>query len=134
METSYLISKKSCAMNSYAWQRQKVLIWLKLKADTVLSVFPKVLEPAGGQFSDSHGVLVIPVSQVGLQRARIMPFVGQRGAAGVSEHVRVGLKAQPRRLASPPEHTGEACSAKRRAALRCEHKGGPRLLFALQLP
>ncbi len=37
------------------------------------------------------GVLDILVPQVSLQAPRIMPLIGQREAAGVSEHVGVDL-------------------------------------------
>ena len=63
------------------------------------------------------------MSEVVLQGAGVRPLVGQRIAAGVSEHVRVGLKGKPRLGARAIEHAGEACGGELRIALRCEHEG-----------
>lgn len=55
--------------------------------------------------------------EVGLQRSRVVPFVRERIAAGVPEHVRVGLEAELRLEARPLDHAGEASCRKRRASL-----------------
>jgi hypothetical protein len=56
----------------------------------------------------------------------------ERKAAGVPEHVRVRLEDQLGHLSSSLDHSREASSRKRRAALRGEHEGRFRLLLALE--
>jgi hypothetical protein len=51
----------------------------------------------------AHGVLDVLVAEIGLQRAGVVPLVGQRVAAGVHEHVRATLKPN---LASTPARFG----------------------------
>jgi len=72
--------------------------------------------------------------QIGLQRSRIVPLVGQRIAAGVPEHVRVRLEAEPRLSSRPLNHAGETCGRKRRTAFRGEYEGRLGLLLALKPP
>jgi hypothetical protein len=79
-------------------------------------------------------VLDIPVPKVSLQGSSIMPFVGQCVAAGMAEHVRMGLKAQLGLAASPLDHAGEPCGAKGRTTLRREDEGRLWLLLALKAP
>jgi hypothetical protein len=69
--------------------------------------------------------------EVGLQRPRIMPFVGEGVAAGVPKHVGMRLEAEPRLSPRALDHTGEASGAEGRASFRSEHKGRLRLLVAL---
>jgi hypothetical protein len=47
------------------------------------------------------------VAKVRLQGARILPRIGQREAARMTKHVRMGLDAQPRRLGHPLNHPGK---------------------------
>ena len=42
----------------------------------------------------AHGVLDVLVAEIGLQRAGVVPLVGQCVAAGVHEHVRASLEAE----------------------------------------
>ena len=60
---------------------------------------PEVLEPVRRQLGVAHGVLDIFVAQIGLQRPRIVALVGQREAAGMAQHVRMGLEVE---AAAPP--------------------------------
>ena len=53
---------------------------------------PEILEPCRRQFRVAHGVLDVPVSEVGLKSSRVVPFIGQGVTARVSEHVWVGLE------------------------------------------
>jgi hypothetical protein len=62
-------------------------------------------------------VLDVAVSQIGLQGARVVPLVGEREAAGVPEHVRVGLEGKPRLNTYTLDHAGKAGGGERRAAL-----------------
>ena len=61
---------------------------------------PEVLEPTRRQLSVAHGVLDVPVAEVGLQRPGIVALVGQGEATGVPQHVRVNLEAKPGSLPS----------------------------------
>ena len=72
--------------------------------------------------------------EISLQGSSIMPFVGQCVAAGMAQHVRVGLEAQLGLAASPLDHASEACGAKGRSTLRREDEGRLRLLLALKTP
>jgi hypothetical protein len=51
------------------------------------------------------------MAQVSLQGSGVVPLVGERVAAGVSEHVRMSLEAQTRLSASPLNHACEASGA-----------------------
>ena len=53
---------------------------------------PEILEPRRRKLGVAHRVLDVAVAEIGLQGARIVSLVRQRVAAGVPEHVRVGLE------------------------------------------
>ena len=57
------------------------------------------------------------MTEIRLQRPRIMPLVRQSISAGMPEHMWVRLKAKPSLDACPFDHAGEPCGAKGRAAL-----------------
>ena len=87
-----------------------------------MSALPEILEPRRRQLGIANRVLDILVAEVGLQGPRIVALVGQREAAGVPQHVRVGLEAEPGSLASALHKPGKACRGERRAALGGEHE------------
>jgi len=60
---------------------------------------PEILEAVRRQLGIAHGVLDIPVTEIGLQRPGIVPLVGQSEAAGVSEHMWMGLELEASRRA-----------------------------------
>ena len=55
-------------------------------------VAPKILEPRRRQFGVPDGVLDVSMAEVRLKRSGIVSLVGERIAAGVPEHVGVGLE------------------------------------------
>ena len=65
---------------------------------------PEILEPIGGQLGVAYGVLNVPVAKIGLQAARVVPFVGQGEAAGMAQHMRMRLEAEPGGLTSALHH------------------------------
>jgi hypothetical protein len=69
--------------------------------------------------------------EVSLQGTGIVSLIGKREAAGVPQHVRMGLEAQMRLNASTPNHAGEASGAKWGTTFRCEHEGRLGFLLAL---
>ena len=79
------------------------------------SASPELLEPNGREFGIAHGVLNVAVSKVGLQGASVVPFVCQRIAASVPEHLRVRFEAQfghyPLSAVLHHSKTGRAMSA-----------------------
>ncbi len=77
---------------------------------------PEVLEPLGRQLGVAHGVLDISVAEIGLQRPRIVALAGQREAAGVAQHVRVNLQAQPGGITGAAQKPRKAGCGERRAA------------------
>ena len=79
---------------------------------------PKVLEASRAQFRVPNGVLDVPVPEVGLQAARIMPLVGQGEPAGMPEHVRMSWEAQAGNLTSALHKLGKARCRERRATSR----------------
>jgi hypothetical protein len=79
-------------------------------------------------------VLDIPVAEVSLQGSGVVPFVSQRIAAGVPQHVRVGFEAKTRLTASALDHACEASGAEGRPTLRREHEGRLGVLLALKAP
>jgi hypothetical protein len=79
-------------------------------------------------------VLDIPVAEVSLQGSGVVPLVGERVAAGMAQHVRMGLKAKTRLAPSPLDHAGEACGAEWCSTFRSEDERRLRLLLALKAP
>lgn len=77
-------------------------------------------------------MLNVFVTEVGLQRPRVVPLVGQRIAARVPEHVWVRLGGKLRLCPSPRDHAGKPGGAERCPALRGEHERRLRLLLALE--
>src|SRR6476469_4566933 len=53
---------------------------------------PEVLEPVRRQLGVAHRVLDVAVTEVSLQRSRIVALVGQRKATGVAQHVRMSRR------------------------------------------
>jgi hypothetical protein len=70
--------------------------------------------------------------EIGLKRPRVVSPISQRKTVGVPEHVRVRLEGQLGHLSCSCDHSGESGRREWRAALRCEHEGRLRLLFALE--
>ena len=66
-------------------------------------------------------MLDILVPQVGLQGPCIVPFVGQREPASVTQHVRVGLESKPSGAAGALDHAGKAGRREGGSALEGEH-------------
>jgi hypothetical protein len=64
-----------------------------------LSILPKPVKPARGQLGVFDGVLNVPVAEVVLQGARVLPVIRQLEAAGMPQHVGMHREATP--LASP---------------------------------
>src|SRR6202035_3207939 len=65
------------------------------------SVLPKALEPICCKFGVPDGVLNVPVAEIVLEGAGVLPIVRQLEAAGVAQHVRVNREGQRARLADP---------------------------------
>ena len=72
--------------------------------------------------------------EIGLQRARVVPLVGQRIAAGVPQHVRVRLEAKLASLPARSTMRAKPAGGERCAPLGGEHEGRLRLLLALEPP
>ena len=62
-------------------------------------------------------MLDVLVPEVGLQGARVMAFVGQREAAGMTKHVRMRFERQPGGSTGGLDHASEPGSSERRNAL-----------------
>ena len=86
------------------------------------SASPEILEPRRRHFGVPHRVLDVLVSQIRLQSPRIVPFVRQREAAGVPEHVRVSLEAQFGSLTGALYKPGKPCCGEGRTPLAGEHE------------
>src|SRR5262245_6779747 len=86
------------------------------------SVLPKFLEPVRRQFGVAHRVLDIPMSEICLQGARIVPRVCQGEAAGVPQHVRMDFELENGRRRCALDHPGKSGGCERRASLADEHK------------
>jgi hypothetical protein len=68
------------------------------------SVAPEILEPGRRQFGVSDGMLDRAMPKPILDRPRVMPFVGQRVATGVPQHVDVD-RGMPIEVFSPMRFT-----------------------------
>jgi hypothetical protein len=93
---------------------------------------PKIFEPIRRQLGVTDRVLDILMAEIGLQGAGIVPFIGQREAPGVTQHVGVSLETElgsrPSALHKPRKpRCGERCSA-----LGGEHERRFRLLLTLE--
>jgi hypothetical protein len=95
---------------------------------------PEVLEPLRAHLGVAHRVLNVLVTQIGLQRPRIVALVGESIAAGVPQHVGMGLEAKARLNARPLHQARKASRGEWRAAFGREHERGLGLLFALKPP
>ena len=62
------------------------------------------------------------MAEIRLQGARVGPLICKLKAAGVPEHVRVGLEAKLGRDAQPRHHLAPPRRREGRAALRREHE------------
>ncbi len=62
-------------------------------------ILPKSLEPLRTELGIAHCVRDIPMPEVLLDRARVVPFVGELVAGGVPEHMRMDREGQFRELA-----------------------------------
>ena len=85
------------------------------------------------QLGVAHRVLNVLVPEVDLQGAGIVAFVGEGKAAGMAQHVRVGLEAKLGRRASALDHAGKAGRGERGAASRGEHERGRWILLSGEL-
>jgi len=90
------------------------------------SVTPEVLEARGRQFGVAHGVLDVSMAEIHLQGARVGALVGKLKAAGVSEHVWVGLEAKLGHDAQPRHHLAPPRRRETQHRGRCRH---PALAF-----
>jgi hypothetical protein len=61
-------------------------------------------------------VLNVAVTEVVLQRARVLPIVGEFEAAGVPQHVRVHRETKRGCIADPRQRLAEACRCHRRVS------------------
>src|SRR6476646_932804 len=79
------------AISNTAWR------WVMLCIGRPPHSAPKVLKPIGRQLSVAHRVLDVFVAQIGLQRPRVMALVSQGEAAGMAQHMRMGLELEASR-------------------------------------
>jgi hypothetical protein len=98
------------------------------------SLPPEVLEAIRRQFGIAHGVLDVFVAEIGLQRPCIVAFVGEGKAAGVSQHVRVGLELEASHGACTLDHPGKAGGGERGTAFGREYERRLRFLLPGQAP
>ena len=74
------------------------------------------------------------MAEISLQGSGVMPFVGERKAAGMPKHVRMSFETEACLDTSPLDHAGEACGTEGRSSLGSEHEWRLRLLLALKAP
>src|SRR5687767_14476818 len=55
---------------------------------------PEIIEPIRRKLCVSNGVLDVAVAKIGLNSARIEPFIGEIEPAGMPQHVRMHLKCK----------------------------------------
>ena len=84
------------------------------------------IEARGRQFGVAHGVLDVSMAEIHLQGARVGALVGKLKAAGVSEHVWVGLVAKLGHDAQPRHHLAPPRRRETQHRGRCRH---PALAF-----
>ena len=77
--------------------------------------------------------LDVAMAEICLQGARVGALIAKLKAAGMTEHVGVGLETELGRVALPGHHLAPARRSEGRAALGREHERRL-LLFTLQAP
>ena len=82
------------------------------------SIAKEFLEPLRRQRGIARRILNVAMSEIRLDRARVVAVVGELVATGMAEHVGVRLDAEVGRDGCPPDHAGEAGRRKRCGALR----------------
>jgi hypothetical protein len=85
-------------------------------------VSPPALEAIGRQLGVAHCVLDIPMPQVRLKAAGIMPLISQRKPTSVPQHVWMRLNVQAGGFGCPLHHPRKPCCRKWGAALRDEYE------------
>ena len=68
-------------------------------------------------------MLNIFMAEIGLERTRVVPIIGELVTAGVAQHVRVGLDLQTSSPGGGRNDAREAGRGKRTSALAREDKG-----------
>jgi hypothetical protein len=84
---------------------------------------PEILKPGRRELRIADRVLDVFVTEIRLQRPRIVTLVCQRVPAGMTEHMRVGLERKLRFVARPFNHAVEARRGEWGGSLGGEHKG-----------
>ena len=77
------------------------MLWSRIGA---LSVVPEIFEPRRRQFGIADRVLDVLMTEVSLHGARVVPRVGQREAARMTQHVRMDLEPKVSRGSCPLHH------------------------------
>jgi hypothetical protein len=95
-------------------------------------VFPECFEAARGQLRIADGVGDIPVTQVLLDRPRIVSLVGQLEPAGVAEHVGMNREGEAGGLADARHELPNGRGGERPSAFCGEHIGAGGTLLALE--
>jgi hypothetical protein len=92
------------------------------------SILPKALEPIRAEFRIAHRVCDVPVTEVLLDRSRIVPFVCELVAGGVPKHVRMDREGEFRELAGARNQFPGRRRRHRSTALRHEQVGRVRIV------
>ena len=72
------------------------------------SISKEFLEPLGRQGRMARRILNVAMTEIRLDRARVVAVIREFVAAGMPEHVGVRLDAQIRGSGCPLDHAGEA--------------------------
>ncbi len=79
-------------------------------------------------------MLNIAMAEISLKGPCVMTSVGQRVAARMAEHVRMGFECELGSSSASLDHAGEPSRGERRAPFRSEHEWRLRLLLTLEPP
>ncbi len=126
---------RDAASETRAWQASGRLL-------SSIRLTPEIPEAVGCQLGIAHRVLDILMTEIGLQGARVVPRIGQRIAATVSQHVRMDRKWHLGTGANAAEQGMEClgrrgfCFFRRRGALdiRRDCEPGKGSVFTVRLP
>ncbi len=92
------------------------------------SITPEVFESIRCQLGIAGGVLDVAVSEVLLDRTRILPVVGQFVSCGVAQHVWVNLERDAGFAPSPVDDLAYCIDGERSLALADKHVGRVRVV------
>ena len=91
------------------------------------SIIPEIKKPMGCKLCIAYRVLNISVTEILLNGAGINALIGEVKPAGMSQHMGMNRKRQPRFFSGPQNHVADGAIAERTASFRHKDIGKTRM-------